>query len=412
MAVQSTLEKNTSQDFLRDPMVLQAIQLAERLRQAKGDELEGDEYRAIEEATGVSQEYLKFVETQALTSKNRNFVDTLRSQYIALESDTRRYVTSAAIGTFASLFWSLGTKIDALTTVINSRYGLFQTLSYLLIAGAIYNAANSKNSKAAASSGAIVAGAAFVMGNLFNMLLLVRGVDVDPFVVLPSIAGGAIVGYLTHSIVSRSKNKTPKDQAARQVLLQQLVELQDQLRERQQSITFLSLDVVGSTKMKLNSDPLAVEFTFNEYHKFIEKIVEKHFGSIHSTAGDGITAAFDNPQHAFNAAKQIQTGLIELNTLRNQLGVPLTLRAGIHTGLVVAPKAGDVTSINFASVIDIAAHLQKECPVGGIAISDHTAQSISGGIGAIGTERITVHETAATIWQRKKSLDSFRPEVN
>lgn len=56
MAVQSTLEKNTSQDFLRDPMVLQAIQLAERLRQAKGDELEGDEYRAIEEATGVSQE--------------------------------------------------------------------------------------------------------------------------------------------------------------------------------------------------------------------------------------------------------------------------------------------------------------------------------------------------------------------
>ena len=391
MAVQSTLEKNTSQDFLRDPMVLQAIQLAERLRQAKGDELEGDEYRAIEEATGVSQEYLKFVETQALTSKNRNFVDTLRSQYIALES---------------------GTKIDALTTVINSRYGLFQTLSYLLIAGAIYNAANSKNSKAAASSGAIVAGAAFVMGNLFNMLLLVRGVDVEPFVVLPSIAGGAIVGYLTHSIVSRSKNKTPKDQAARQVLLQQLVELQDQLRERQQSITFLSLDVVGSTKMKLNSDPLAVEFTFNEYHKFIEKIVEKHFGSIHSTAGDGITAAFDNPQHAFNAAKQIQTGLIELNTLRNQLGVPLTLRAGIHTGLVVAPKAGDVTSINFASVIDIAAHLQKECPVGGIAISDHTAQSISGGIGAIGTERITVHETAATIWQRKKSLDSFRPEVN
>jgi hypothetical protein len=60
------------------------------------------------------------------------------------------------------------------------------------------------------------------------------------------------------------------------------------------------------------------------------------------------------------------------------------------------------------STIDIAAHLQKESPVGGVAVSDATVSTISGGSQVIGTERVCVHDTWATIWMRKRALDSFR----
>jgi class 3 adenylate cyclase len=410
-------EKTQSRELLRDPMVLQAMQLATRLRDAKGDSLESEDYFAISEATGVSEEVLRFVEVQGSGLEKRNIVDGIRSQFFSLDSETRRFVSSAALGTFTALLWKLGDKIDAFTSspaLVNSQYGLFQSVAYLLMVAAIYNAAISKSIRSALVTGGIFGGSAFLMGTLFGMLFLIRGMSVSPGFILVWIAGGAAIGNIAHLTMQRFKGsvRKPKDQSQRQALLKQLVDLQDQLREGEQSVSFLSLDVVGSTKMKFEADPLAVEFTFNEYHHFVEKIVEKHFGRIHSTAGDGITAAFEHPQNAFNAARQIQTGLIELNTLRNKIGIPLQLRAGIHSGEVLTPKAGDVTSVNFASVIDIAAHLQKECPIGGIAISDAAATSITGGSASVGTERIQVHETQATIWQRKRAIDTFQLQSN
>lgn len=410
-------EKTQSRELLRDPMVLQAMQLANRLRDAKGESLETDDYLAISEATGVSEELLRFVEVQGQGAERRNIVDGIRSQFFSLDSETRRFVSSAFLGFFTAVLWKLGDKLDSLTAAsafANSRYGLFQSIAYLLMVAAIYNASNSKSVRSALVSGGIFGGTAFLMGTLFGMLFFIRGMNVSPGFILAWIAGGAAVGNVAHLAMQRFKGtvRKPKDKTQRQALLKQLVDIQDQLREGEQSVSFLSLDVVGSTKMKLEADPLAVEFTFTEYHQFVEKIVEKHFGRIHSTAGDGITAAFEHPQNAFNAAKQIQTGLIELNTLRNKIGVPLQLRAGIHSGEVLTPKAGDVTSVNFATVIDIAAHLQKDCPIGGIAISDTSAASITGGSASIGTERIQVHETKATIWQRKRAIDSFQLQTN
>ncbi len=405
-----------ARELMRDPVVLQAMQLAERLREAKGDQLDQDEYEAIAEATGVAPEYLRFLEQDKSVRKARNFADNLRAQYFALENDTRRYVSSAVIGTFTAFFWRIGEKLDALTdATIKSRYGIFQTLAYLLILGVIYNCSIAKSQKAAAGAGVAFGVTSFLMGTVFGLLLLIQEMQVPPPFVIVWSAIWAVIAIAAHAVSGGRKTKqthaaSQGNLTARQELLQQLVDLQDQLRQGSQTISFLSLDVVGSTKMKLDADALAIEFTFNEYHKYVEKVVDKYGGRVHSTAGDGVTVAFDHPQNALNAAKQIQTGMIEFNALRNKLGTPLTLRAGIHSGEVVAPKSGDVTSINFASVIDIAAHLQKECPVGGVAISDAAVGQVAGGSQVVGTERICVHDTWATIWQRKRALDNFRLE--
>lgn len=406
------LERSDAREMMRDPMVLQALQLADRLREVKGSALETDEYYAISEATGVSEEYIRFLEQEQGGISSRSFVDKIRTQYFSLDSDTRRYVSSGFLGTLFALLMTIGFKLDHLTGIaLKSNYSVFQTIAFVVAFGAGYNAVVAKNPKSAALSGAIFGGASFILGSLFSMLLFIRGLDFYSELIFPIVGGCALIAALLNKIFNANKRgssgKVDRNMA-RQDLLKQLVDLQDQLREGQQAATFLSLDVVGSTKMKLEADPLAVEFTFTEYHQYVERIAEMHQGKIHSTAGDGITVSFEHPQNAFVAARKIQTALVEFNAFRNKLDVPLQLRAGIHTGQVLAPEAGNMASINFASVIDIAAHLQKECPIGGVAVSDAAAQTIAGGVHAIGTDRITVHGNGATIWQRKKSLDQFK----
>ncbi len=405
------LEKTDAREMMRDPMVLQALQLADRMREVSGEDLDSGDYFAISEATGVSEEYLRFFEQDQRAGPKHNFLDRLRTQFFALDSDTRRYVSSGLLATLFSLLLAVGFKLDTITSAgLHSNYSVFQSISFVVGLAAIYNAAVSKSAKSAAIIGGIFGGMSFILGSIFAMVLFIRELEFPPSLTVVCGVGAAIVATFSHLIAHIGKKKTVSldRNSARQDLLKQLVDLQDHLREGQQAATFLSLDVVGSTKMKLDRDPLAIEFTFTEYHNYVARIAEKHFGNVHSTAGDGITVAFDNPQNAFNAARQIQTGLVEFNAFRNKIETPLQLRAGIHSGQVVAPEAGNMSSINFASVIDIAAHLQKECPIGGVAISDAASTGMNGGITAIGTERVCVHDTWATVWKRKKSLDAFK----
>lgn len=396
---------------MRDPMVLQALQLSERLRQTKGEDLDTDEYFAISEATGVPEEYIRFLEQNKSTGLGRNFLDRLRTQFFHLDSDVRRYVSSGILGTVFALLLAVGARVDSFTGVaLQSYYSIFQIVGYVFAMIALANAASAKNIRAATITGGIFGATTFLLGSIFAAMLLIKGLWFPPYGVLfvAALCGG--LGAASFAMFSPHRHKRVSNDKvnARQELLKQLVDLQDQLKEGQQTLCFLSLDVVGSTKMKLNADSLSVEFTFNEYHKFVEQVCSRHYGTVHSTAGDGVTIAFDHPQNALNAAKQIQTGLVEFNALRNKIDQPLQLRAGIHAGDVVAPKAGDITSLNFASVIDIAAHLQKECPIGGVAISDRAAAYVVGGPEAVGTDRICAHETWATIWQRRRNLDSFK----
>jgi class 3 adenylate cyclase len=220
---------------------------------------------------------------------------------------------------------------------------------------------------------------------------------------LPITMFGILGGVALHRLFDKNRKKLGlRDPIQeRQELLTQLHELRDKLHSGEQSMTFLSVDIVGSTRMKQHADPLAVEFTFNEYHQFVERIARKYGGQVHSTAGDGVTCAFDHPQQAYGAARNLQSGLIELNMLRNKLGTPLTLRCGIHTGTVVTPDASDVTSLNFAQVIDIAAHLQKITPPGGIAVSEASASGLIGGMDAVGPERGEIEGVHAAIWVPK-----------
>ena len=391
-----------TQPELSDDSVHQMLLLAERLRESNGGVLDDDAIQAVAEATGAPSDYVRLA-ARMLPEKKRTGLAAARSAVLEIDPETRRFVVSGLTGTLTALMYLLSQVYST------NGQDFYATLMLLAVGLGVWNVAVSREKKTAALAGALFGGTFFLAQSLLFYLFTNNGGLEAPlflvFLVLGAL-GGTILSAITKKVGGKLGMVDPVKE--RQDLLRQLVNLQDKLKSGEQNITFLSVDLVGSTRIKASNDPLSVEFTFNEYHTFVENTAKRFQGRVHSTAGDGLTLAFDHPQQAFSAAKLLQTGVFELNQFRNKLDRPLVMRCGLHSGTVLTPQAGDIKSVNFAHVIDIAAHLQKVCPPGGIAVSDATAVYIPGGAAAIGTERAQVMDQDATIWAPRAALAAIK----
>jgi class 3 adenylate cyclase len=152
------------------------------------------------------------------------------------------------------------------------------------------------------------------------------------------------------------------DQAA---VVAEIARLSTVLGMSSTEVTCMVVDVVQSTKMKREANPLAVEVSFREYTSFVRREVVRHGGAVQSIAGDGVIAEFGSPVSAFATARQIQTLIPEFNRTANTLTLPFRLRIGLHSGSV----HGDLEQVSFAEVIDVTAHIEKEAPAGGIIVT-------------------------------------------
>lgn len=402
MELSSTIDHSYA---LNDDAVEQMLALAERLQASSGGTLDESAIKAVAEATGAPEEYVRLVVKMRAEQSKAGFLTRLRSQYGTLDADLRIVVLSAVLGVMCAILNVLDWVAVNYSRILRdgSSYAIFSMIAVLLAMVALANVARSQTSKFAFLGGAAFTTVFTFFHSVVGMIVGAR-MDVSPWMLVPALVGGGIAGLVGRRVLERYRDRLGlKDPTKeRQELLRQLVDLQSKLKEGEQSVTFLSIDVVGSTKMKSMADSLSVEFTFNEYHHFIETITRRNQGRVHSTAGDGVTCAFESPQQGFIAARAIMSGLFELNAFRNKIGVPIELRIGVHTGDVVAPRAGDIRSVNFAQVIDISAHLQKIAPPGTVAISDVTARQIPGGPMAIGRQKVSANGVDATIWTPKQ----------
>ncbi len=377
------------------------LSLASKLRSETGT-LDDEAIAAVSEATGAPIEYVRLaVLSQERSLPEQQGIKSIkgrsRSFYLSLDPIVRTYVTSGYLAMAASLSSVLGDGLG-------DRGGLWGILLLLAALGGAYNSAVAKDKKTATLAGAVFGGAYVVgwalLGSISNYVFDSGIGGPPPPVLLVFAAVGAFVGHVAHKAWNRRRHSFDDPADERRRLLSQLVELQDKLRSGEQTMSFLSVDVVGSTRMKELADPLAVEFTFSEYYRYIEQIIGKYQGTLHSTAGDGVTLAFEHPWQAFQAARNIQSGLVEFNQYRNRIGIPLSVRQGIHHGTVV-PQGDGIQSINFALVIDIAAKLQKAAPEGGVAVSMPAAGMLPGGRISVGEEVIRVDNLEACIWRAR-----------
>ncbi|HWD41755.1 MAG TPA: adenylate/guanylate cyclase domain-containing protein [Fimbriimonas sp.] len=397
----------TEQDsVLTEDRVDQMLALAESLRAANGGQLDDSAIQAVAEATGAPIEYVRIAEKIRGEQAKKSFIANLITTVSQMDVNVRRFVASGLSSAMCAFFTAAGNKASN-TAFLPEILGI--VMLFWLTYG-LYNACVARDSRTSAVVGSIFAGGFFLSYEIFGYVMGLSSTQAMGFLwFVPMTLAGALAGLSLQKITSRYRGQLGlKDPIReRQELLRQLQELQNKLKSGEQEVTFLSVDIVGSTKMKERADPLSVEFTFNEYYSYVDRVTRKHAGRVHSTAGDGITCAFDNPANALAAARNVSAGLLELNTFGNKIGVPIVVRQGIHTGLVT-PTAGDITSVNFAHVIDISAHLQKVAPPGSIVVSDAAAARMPGGPNAIGNERVEASGVGGCIWA-PKPISSIKP---
>lgn len=393
-------------------MVQQTLELARRLKERSGGSLNDEAISAVSDALGVPEEYVRTVAALDVQRERVGLFGKMRATFQSLRPSVRQSVTAALVASLCGLSAGLSAVMAFIANEFTRPPNLApicDVLKILFFLSALYNVALAKDARSAIISGAIFGGFSFALYGVIVGVFRVAHVDMN--MMLVTAASGGLIGWGMFEAIARNRPRLGLKDAVkeRQALLQQLVDIQERLRAGEQSITFMSVDIVGSTKMKESADPLSVEYTFNEYHHFIDMVTRRYGGRVHSTAGDGVTCAFDTAQQAYGAGRNIQSGLIELNTHRNRIGAPIRLRVGIHAGKVVAPDAEDITTVNFAHVIDVAAHIQKHCPVGCVAVSESAGLGLPGGPQAVGDTRFEVEGMSVFVWRPKSGGMAIAP---
>lgn len=132
-------------------------------------------------------------------------------------------------------------------------------------------------------------------------------------------------------------------------------------------LTLLDVDVVGSTRLKLDQDPASIAHSFSEYHRYVAEVVRTHHGSVLNAIGDECMCVFPRAADALSACRAMLEGMAAFNHERNRLQQPFGLRVGINSGSVLYEQR---TSRAIGQALDLAGHLQKEAADGSFLVSE------------------------------------------
>jgi class 3 adenylate cyclase len=158
--------------------------------------------------------------------------------------------------------------------------------------------------------------------------------------------------------------------------------------ERRQ-LTVMFCDVVDSTRLSSQLDPEDWRDVVRAYQRVCTNVIQRYDGHIAQLLGDGLLVYFGYPRaHEDDAHRAVRTGLGilevmgDLNTrLHQEKGIPLALRMGIHTGLVVVGEMGGTgrqEQLALGETPNIAARIQGLAAPNTIAISEATYRLIQG----------------------------------
>jgi class 3 adenylate cyclase len=158
--------------------------------------------------------------------------------------------------------------------------------------------------------------------------------------------------------------------------------------ERRQ-LTVLFCDLVDSTMLARQLDPEELRGVVRAYQEVCAKVIARFDGYIAQYLGDGLLVYFgyplaheDDAQRAVRAGLGMVEALGQLNTrLRQERGVELAVRLGIHTGLVVVGDMGGGTKqeqLALGETPNLAARLQGIAAPNTLVVSAATFQLLGG----------------------------------
>ncbi len=213
----------------------------------------------------------------------------------------------------------------------------------------------------------------------WNFLLLglaIVSFFVRQFLLIPvDLLEQALKGRYIHTTATAAPKKFALSEAGltgqkgnRLAMLREYTETRKVLFQEKRHLAFLSIDVVGSTKMKIGEDKLAIEHAFSEYKKFIDRILKKNNIWKVAWTPDGIMCAFNTVEDCIKAGQDVLRGLPWFNDGVHHLRTPFNVRCGANMGEVVFPEDKAMEEIS-DEAIDVAGHMQKYAAHGALWIS-------------------------------------------
>ncbi len=158
--------------------------------------------------------------------------------------------------------------------------------------------------------------------------------------------------------------------------------------ERRQ-ITVLFADLVGSTALSERLDPEDLAEVVRSYQGLCADAVRRFDGWIAQFLGDGVLVYFgypeareDDAQRAVSAGLELLAAVERLNRRPDEgRGLPLAVRLGVHTGVVVVGEMGGRgrrEELALGQAPNVAARLQALAEPGTLLISEATERLVHG----------------------------------
>jgi class 3 adenylate cyclase len=189
--------------------------------------------------------------------------------------------------------------------------------------------------------------------------------------------------------------------------------------ERRQ-LTVMFCDLVGSTELSARLDPEDLRAVIGAYHRCAAAVIERAGGFVAKYMGDGVLAYFGYPRaDEHDAERAVRAGLAVVEAvpgLDSVAGVPLQVRVGVATGLVVV---GDLLGQGVAqeqAVVgetpNVAARLQASAAPGTVVIAPSTRRQTAGlfdyeDLGAVNIKGLATPVSASRVLRESGAESRF-----
>jgi len=160
-----------------------------------------------------------------------------------------------------------------------------------------------------------------------------------------------------------------------------------QLSAERRQLTVMFCDLVGSTALSTRLDPEDLREIISAYHQRCAELITKYGGFVARYLGDSVLAYFGYPRaQEDDAERAVRAGLALVGAAADPgtaAGIPLQMRVGIATGLVVVGDLIGAGAAQEQAVVgatpNLAARLQALAAPGAVVIASST-QRLTGGL--------------------------------
>ena len=151
-------------------------------------------------------------------------------------------------------------------------------------------------------------------------------------------------------------------------------------REERRIVSVVFIDLVGFTSRSEQLDPEDVGAILAPYHSTVRDELESFGGVVEKFIGDAVVGLFgaptahgDDPERAVRAALAVHEAVEKLNS--EQPGLELRIRGAVNTGeavVTLSARAELGEAMVAGDVVNTAARLQQNAPVGEIVVGEET----------------------------------------